>query len=145
MSKPIERIDVSGTALDRLRKLVAVEHEHYEGQNECSICDTPILDAASETIEHLTAEVASLREQLAAREATIDKLASYIGQYTAGVAPVFSEVNDFLLNIQDENKVIREHEVRLLEEMADAVYCKFDLYYIRDWIKQEAATRRNQK
>ena len=113
-----------------------------------AVCD----DAVSE-IEHLTAEVASLREQLAAREATIDKLASYIGQYTAGVAPVFSEVNDFLLNIQDENKVLREHEARLLEEMGDKIILKavgatnipMLTESVRDWLYREAAARRNQK
>ena len=86
--------------------------EHQPSRNESQI----MAPCPTCKIERLTAEVASLKEQLAAREATIDKLAGYIGQYTAGVAPVFSEVNDFLLNIQDENKVLREHEARLREQ-----------------------------
>ena len=59
-------IDVSSDDLDALRQLlIKIDHEHYEGMNECSICDEPLITAA---IKELT----TLKDILAACKSWID-------------------------------------------------------------------------
>lgn len=46
-------ITINGAHLDRLRDLLYVEHEHFDGMNECSICDQCLIEAACKEIEAL--------------------------------------------------------------------------------------------
>ena len=53
-------ISVKDETLTRLREAVKVEHEHYEGMNECHICDEPLMDAVADKIESQQSEVKRL-------------------------------------------------------------------------------------
>jgi len=44
-------IDVDRVKWEKIRKLVAIEHEHSDGMNECSICDMPMVDSI---IDHMS-------------------------------------------------------------------------------------------
>ena len=46
----------------RLRELSVREHEHYDGMNECPICDQSLVDAAIERIEGRDREIAELKQ-----------------------------------------------------------------------------------
>lgn len=43
----IRKLVIEGTEeqIEKLRDLLKIDHEHYEGQNECEICDTPLIKA----------------------------------------------------------------------------------------------------
>lgn len=49
-------ITISQSNFEELAKLVVVPHEHYDGMNECYICDRPITEAAIEKIKELEAK-----------------------------------------------------------------------------------------
>lgn len=55
-------ITISQSNFEELAKLVVVPHEHYDGMNECPICDTPITEAAIQKIKKLEAKCAEMRE-----------------------------------------------------------------------------------
>ena len=39
-------LTVSAEKLEKLKELLCIPHDHYDGQNECSICDQNIIEAA---------------------------------------------------------------------------------------------------
>ena len=53
--EPVQ-LDVSSADVEALRELLRIEHEHYDGMNECSICDEPLITAAiKELKKYITA------------------------------------------------------------------------------------------
>jgi hypothetical protein len=57
-------IIVSQAKFDELRRLVAIMHKHYDGMNECPVCDTPIIDAAIHRIKELKAALVCAQKPL---------------------------------------------------------------------------------
>lgn len=51
------RNEVGTNQWQRLRKLLVTPHEHYDGQNECPICDEPLVSASADEIEKLRAKL----------------------------------------------------------------------------------------
>lgn len=47
--------------LNELRELVKIKHEHYDGQNECAICDGSLIRAAINEIKGLKAQIAEMK------------------------------------------------------------------------------------
>lgn len=47
------QVTVNADQWDALRKACEIPHDHYDGQNECSICDEPLVIAATNTIAAL--------------------------------------------------------------------------------------------
>lgn len=46
-------ISIRNDRLERLRELADEPHLHYEGMNECSICDKSLAEALIDKIEYL--------------------------------------------------------------------------------------------
>ena len=47
------KITVNRKKWDRVRELCQKPHDHYEGMNECQICDEPLIDVIGRKLEKL--------------------------------------------------------------------------------------------
>lgn len=54
-------IQVKEEHWEELRELCEEPHLHYEGMNECPICDKPLIEAAIDKIKRLENEVREFR------------------------------------------------------------------------------------
>ena len=60
-------LDISKSEWDRLRRLLEIPHRHYEGMNECAICDAPVISCA-------IGEILDLRKKLAKAQRKIKRI-----------------------------------------------------------------------
>lgn len=114
------RINVHSTIWNKLRNLLTVPHEHHDGQNECMICEEPLINAAIAELTHDRNECIELRKE---NKILRDLVGKDTAQEIISLRAELARQMDELKQLKADNAALRKAlEVRnkTLEPFADA-------------------------